>query len=80
MNKKTAAITGASGGIGRALAKLLSREYTVYNLSRRSSCAEGVCNIKTDVSDCLRGVKSMFWRTTRIIRQDGWRDALNAAG
>lgn len=77
MNKKTAAITGASGGIGSALAKLLSREYTVYNLSRRSSCAEGVCNIKTDVSDEI-SVKTAF---EEIKLKEGKLDLLvNCAG
>ena len=51
MNGKTAVITGASSGIGLALARLMVREgYTVYNLSRRDAGTEGVCHISTDVT------------------------------
>lgn len=77
MNKKTAAVTGASGGIGRALAEILKTEYNVYNLSRSSARTEGVYDIRTDVSD-EASVKAAF---EEIKLREGKLDLLvNCAG
>ncbi len=57
---KIAVITGASDGIGLAAArKFLYEGWTVINLSRRPSPAEGVINIKTDITD-EENVKASF--------------------
>ena len=49
---KTAIVTGASGGIGRAVAAALyQRGCTVYDLSRSDKPQEGVKHIACDVTD-----------------------------
>ena len=49
---KTAIITGASGGIGRAAAARFAKEgYRVHNLSRRPCPVAGVENIAVDFAD-----------------------------
>jgi NAD(P)-dependent dehydrogenase (short-subunit alcohol dehydrogenase family) len=50
--KKTAAVTGASSGIGYEIAKgFLSRGYAVYGLSRSAGVPEGAVHIRCDVAD-----------------------------
>lgn len=50
--KKTAAVTGASGGIGLACARaLLAAGYEVYALNRTQGPLDGAAFIRTDVAD-----------------------------
>ncbi len=48
---KVAVITGASGGIGRETAKLLQKEYRIYDLSRSGKDGEGISHIDADVKN-----------------------------
>ncbi len=48
---KVAVITGASGGIGKETARLLTGEYRVYDLSRSGQDAEGIMHIDADVTN-----------------------------
>lgn len=48
--KKIAVLTGGSSGIGLAAANELSKDYTVYELSRRDFAPENFTHIKADVT------------------------------
>lgn len=48
---KVAVVTGASGGIGRETARLLAKEYRVYDLSRSGTDDDGIIHITADVTD-----------------------------
>lgn len=47
---KVAVITGASGGIGKETARLLTKTHRVYDLSRTGCDAEGIIHINADVT------------------------------
>lgn len=67
---KTAIITGGSSGIGRAAVRRLSAlGWTVYELSRRETGAEGVFHIPADVTDeaAVRKAVAEVWRRERNI-------------
>ncbi|MEM7106259.1 MAG: SDR family oxidoreductase [Bacteroidota bacterium] len=68
---KTALITGAANGIGKALAKVLAREHC--NLVLLDIDAKGLNNLKTDLSDLSIQV------TVKEVDISNW-DAVNNAG
>lgn len=76
--KPVIVITGASSGIGKCTAEaLVKMDCTVYDLSRRDIEADGICHIKTDVTD----ERSVTEAIDEIIRREGHIDVLlNNAG
>lgn len=76
--KKTAVVTGASRGIGRETALLLSRNgYEVFDLSRSGDSSEGIRHIKTD----LRSEEDIVGAFEEIFRERESLDLLvNNAG
>lgn len=71
--KKVAIVTGASGGIGRAAARILSENgCTVYDLSRSEKPQSGVTHIKCDVTD----EASVKAAVDAVIREQGRIDIL----
>lgn len=70
---KTAVITGASAGIGKATAELFSKNgYKVYCLSRRACPVVGVTSLAADVTDA-ETLKTAF---SQIFEECGRIDAL----
>ncbi len=51
INKKTVIVTGASGGMGKAICSLLKKDYIVYALDVKDAHIDGVNFIYCDVSD-----------------------------
>lgn len=76
--KRVVVITGASSGIGKCTSEaLVKRGCTVYDLSRRDICEEGIHHIKTDVTD----EGSVSNAIGEIARREGHIDVLvNNAG
>lgn len=73
MERKIAAVTGASKGIGLAIVRMLvGRGYTVYGLSRRPGPEEEVIWLSCDVTD-RNSVESVF---SRILESEGRIDLL----
>ena len=74
---KIAVITGASGGIGLAAARLFTREgWTVYNLSRHPA-PDGSIHVPADVTSDA-AVRAAFEEIAR--REDGIDLLVNNAG
>ncbi|MBE7024512.1 MAG: SDR family NAD(P)-dependent oxidoreductase [Ruminococcaceae bacterium] len=69
---KVAAITGASGGIGRETAQLLAAEYRVYDLSRTGQDGANIVHIDTDVTS----EESLSAAFRRIEAREGRLDLL----
>ncbi|MBQ7032729.1 MAG: SDR family NAD(P)-dependent oxidoreductase [Clostridia bacterium] len=69
---KVAAITGASGGIGRATAQLLADEYRVYDLSRSGTDSGNIVHIDADVTN----EESLSAAFSRIRAREGRLDLL----
>ena len=51
INKKTVIVTGASGGMGKAICSLLKKDYIVYALDVKDAHIDGVNFIYCDVTD-----------------------------
>lgn len=69
---KVAVITGASGGIGREMAKLLAADYRVYDLSRSGRDDENIVHIDADVTS----EESLASAFARILAREGKLDLL----
>ena len=78
MNSPVAVVTGASGGIGKGVASLLSGYgYTVYDLSRSGKDGDGIRHITCDMSSAPDVSEAM----SRIAEEAGHIDLLiNNAG
>lgn len=68
--KKTAIVTGASRGIGRETALLLSQNgYEVFDLSRSGESKDGIKTVKTDLcseEDIIRAFDEIFKERDRL--------------
>lgn len=77
--KKVCVISGASRGIGFETAKVFaSKGYIVYNLSRKPSGEDGICDVACDVTDeasvvsALERIKTECGRIDVVIANAGF--------